>query len=143
MLSDHARTDNLNTKSWRYSILCWLVSAVILLMVSAGLLAKGIIPYDAIGYLSSVISFLTAMFAGLGLSRGGRPRALAMISGAFCLVILLLTAGYIISRGQLSSSGIMSAASFTLAGFLSGAFLPGNRKRGKRRTSRINRRKRR
>ena len=127
--------------NWKHSILAWIVSSAILLAVAAGLLSRGVIPYAAAGYLSSIISFLTAVFAGGGLCRGDRLNLITVISGALCLVIILLTIGYFISHGELSSSGILSTASFTIAGFLTGAILTHDKKNKKRHTSIINKRK--
>ena len=142
-MTDNAKTEGQFFTNWKHSILAWLVSSAILLMAAAGLLSRGIIPYAAAGYLSSIISFLAAVFAGVGLRRGDHLNLITIISGALCLVIVLLTIGYFISHGELSSSGILSTASFTLTGFLTGALLTHDKKGKKRNTSFVNKRKKR
>ena len=142
MISENSKTENWTAAAWAQSLFTWLLVAAILLLFSAWLLARGVIPYRSVGYLSSAISFLAALLAGRTLSRREDVSVLASFSGAVCLVILLLTTGYIVSRGELSPSGILSTASFTIAGFLAGALMPGKR-RTKKRNALISVRKRR
>ena len=118
--------------AYKRGLVAWILTAAICLLISSCLVAKGIISYKGIGYLSSGISFLAALFAGNQIGKGECRSLLNCITGAVCLVIILLTLGSIISRGSLSPSGILSAATFTITGFLTGSLLPiagGNKKR--------------
>ena len=111
----------------------WAMAALALLPLAALLLSRLSVGSAALGYWSSGLSFLTAVFAGL--TAGDRQRAgslpVCLLTGLF-LCITLLTAG-ILTGGGLDPSGILSVVSFTFAGVLLGGLVAGHgRKRNKR-----------
>ena len=107
----------------RSAVLAWLLSAALCLLLSALLLEKGLLPFRAVGYLSSALSFLTALMAGRTMAKRGNGSFFAALSVSVCLVILLLTLGFLVSSGGLAPAGILSVSTFTIAGFLFGNLL--------------------
>lgn len=118
------------------SILTWLVSALVLLILSAFILSRIGVGSAVLGYVSSGISFLAALAAGIVLGRDRRSGLLvrAMLAGLI-LVVLLLTAGFLVGERELSPSGILSVVSFTFAGAVVGAGLSGGRRPGRQRSA--------
>lgn len=97
------------------------------------MLSRNWVPFQAIGYLSSGMSFVAAFAAGAAAGRGGDKSFLSMLSGALCLVVILLTLGFLLSYGKMNSAGVLSVASFTMAGYLTGNLLFGSSSNGKKR----------
>lgn len=116
------------------ALLGWLVSAVILLLIAAGIVSKSKISSASIGYVSSALSFLTALTAGIVAGRTRRGGALyAGLLTAAALVICLLTAGFLAKGQDMEPSGILSVVSFTFAGCLFGSvFFSGRKKTGRK-----------
>lgn len=109
-------------------LLAWAAAAVVLLMIASLLIAKGKIPYHAVGYLCSLMSFLAAAYAGARVERSGSGGFLSALILSVFLVIVLLTLGYVIGGNKMSPSGIISVVSFTISGCLLGCVLFGRRK---------------
>ena len=110
----------------------WLASALVLLTVSSLSLSKSQAGSDVLGYVSSAVSFLSAVCAGLALGRGSGSGAVSQgLLLALLLSIILLTIGFFASQKELSPSGILSAVSFTAAGSVLGQFLSGGNKRSR------------
>ena len=107
----------------RRAVLSWLLAAVLCLLLAALLVEKGLVPYMAIGYLGSAMSFITAVFAAAGMGGSAKGGLLSALAVSLCLVILLLTVGFLISNGALDPAGILSVSTFTIAGFLCGNLL--------------------
>ena len=105
-------------------LLWWLAAAVLLILLGGALLARGAIAYSGMGYLCSAMSFAAALIAGIGIGRRGAGLLRAAVF-ALALVVLLLLLGYLLSDGQLSSSGILNVVSFTVSGCLLGVILSG------------------
>ena len=99
----------------------WLFSAAVLTILASFILWRAGLSDHAYGYISSAISFLSAVVAG-GTAIKGREQtgALSALIAACALTILLLTVGFLVSKENLSSDGIMSLVSFTFAGILLG-----------------------
>ncbi len=116
---------------WVRGLLAWLLSAGVLLCIASWLIAAGLIPNRALGYLSSALSFLTAAAAGFVVRKSGGTGYFRLLWSVLLLVLLLLTVGFAISRGTLAPSGVLSVATFTIAGFLAGILIPAG-DRGKR-----------
>ena len=66
-----------------------------------------------------------------------------LVCGLLCggfITILLLMLGFIIAGGELSSGGVMSTASFTIAGCVLGSMLGGHGRKKKKSTVSVGRR---
>ena len=100
----------------------WLITALLFLLFSSLFLSSSGASSSSLGYLSSAISFLSALAAGIACRRAnknlGFPAAAAV---ALFLLIVLLSVGFLASDRPLDPSGVLSVASFTLAGVLVGA----------------------
>lgn len=105
----------------------WAAAAALLLPPAAFAVWKLGVGSAQIGYLSSALSFLAAVCAGVCAARAGRRTLLSALSGALLLTAALITAGVLIA-GAPEPSAVLSIASFTLAGFLVGNLvLPGGK----------------
>lgn len=111
------------------ALAAWAVSAILLLCIASFVLSKLSVGEGAMGYVSSAISFLTAVCAGLsvGRRRSGGVVYPALITGAV-LVTALLTIGFIVEGADIEASGVLSVVSFSFAGCLFGAVLFGGKK---------------
>ncbi|MBR5094974.1 MAG: hypothetical protein IK095_07760 [Oscillospiraceae bacterium] len=115
------------------AVLLWCATAAILLLLAALLLSRLGTGSSVIGYVSSSISFLSALAAGVCVGREGKQGAMAralVTSGA--LILLLLTIGVLIAGMETDASGVLSVVTFTISGVLLGAALASGGKRGKR-----------
>ena len=109
-------------------LLAWIAATTVLLIIASLLIAKEKIPYPAVGYLCSLLSFLAAVFAGAHVERAGRGGLLSATILAGFLVIVLLTFGYMVGGKEMAPSGIISVVSFTISGCLLGSVLLGRGK---------------
>ena len=102
----------------------WLLSACILLAVTTLAANLAGLGEQGLGYLSSLNSFLCAVAAGAAAVKRSRASRLltALLTGTG-LVILLLTAGFLVKGETLDPSAVLSVVSFTYAGALLGAAL--------------------
>ena len=107
-------------------LLAWLLSAAILVFISAALIELCGISIELIGFFSSAISLLCALAAGT-MIRGKLIRA--VISGAaFSLLLIIL--GWMISGSFEKMNGIVSVIPFTITGTVFGSVLSsGNNKK--------------
>ncbi|MCR5577360.1 MAG: TIGR04086 family membrane protein [Oscillospiraceae bacterium] len=114
----------------------WAISAAALVLVGALLLRLLHAGEETLAYVSAAVSFLAAYAAGRAASskNGGGSFAAGLISGA-TLCIVLLTVGFLINGRSLDASAVLSVASFTLAGALSGALLYRSGKRKHQKTA--------
>lgn len=118
------------------AILAWLVAAFVLLLLSAFVLSRIGVGSAVLGYVSSGISFLAAAAAGITLGRDKRNGLLARsLLAALILVVILLTAGFLVGDREISSSAVLSVISFSFAGTLVGASLSGGRRPTRRQSS--------
>ena len=116
------------------AVLGWFVTALILLLVSADVLSGNSLGEQILAYLSSLISFAAAFAAGISAAKRSSSSSFAVgLRLSLALVVLLLTAGFLIAGKGLSPSGILSAVSFTFAGCLTGSVLFGGRRGEKNR----------
>lgn len=124
------------------ALLGWLVSAAFLLLLAAGIISKSKISSSSLGYVSSALSFLTALTAGTiaGRERKGGSLYAGFLTAAV-LVVCLLTAGFLAKGQNMEPSGILSVVSFSFAGCLFGCvFFSGRKKTGKKNRFRPQRR---
>lgn len=103
------------------SAFVWLISASILLIISAVILCEIGCTEQSLGYVSSFISFGSALAAGAAAARRRKKKNLytALLTAA-ALVIALLTVGFLIDGIEIEASAIMSVVSFTFAGCVVG-----------------------
>lgn len=100
----------------------WLFSAGILLSMFSLLICKTSMDSSYIGYISSLISFLSAVFAGLYSYRNIKGETfVSSLATALFIVIFLLTIGFIVQGKDMTPAGVISVASFTFAGMLLGS----------------------
>lgn len=118
------------------SILAWMATAVILLILSAFILARIGVGSAVLGYVSSAISFLAAFAAGITFGRERRNGFLIRaLAAALILVVLLFTAGYLIGDKEISPSAVLSVVTFTFSGAAAGAFLSGVRRHARQKSA--------
>ena len=120
------------------AMLFWMLCSIIFLPVAA--LGAHIFEFgeNALAYMSSALSFVTAAFAGGRAIYLRKKNAVgtALVTAA-CIIILALTLGFIIAGERLEAAGILSLVSFTLSGCMVGAvFFPG--KKNTKRKTRLN-----
>ena len=99
----------------------WLISSTILLVIGAIILKESYANERVMAYVSSSISFLSAMTAGSVAKQKGRAGGfyIAMLTATF-LVVALLTIGFLIDGSRIEPSSVMSVISFTFSGCLVG-----------------------
>jgi len=108
----------------------WLAGAVVFLLIATVIANAAGIGELGLGYLSSAISFLASVIAGISATRNGSAARLpAALLTATALVIVLLTIGFLIRGEGMNVSAILSVVSFTYAGLVVGMFLYPKRKR--------------
>ena len=114
------------------ALLVWAVSALVLLCVTAFALTKLNSGEGAMGYVSSALSFLTAVCAGAAVGRCSSGGAIypALLTAAV-LTTALLTIGFIVAGASIQAAGVLSVVSFTFTGCAFGAVLFGGRKHKK------------
>ena len=125
-------------------LLAWAMTALFLLLLASATLAGTGTGSGILGYVSSAVSFLSALAAGLlGTDRKRGRLLLQGLAVALLLILVLLTAGFLASERQLNQSGVLSVVSFTVAGALLGSVISGQsgasgrkRSRGKLRVAR-------
>ena len=115
------------------SLLAWAVAALLLCFVSALLIRAFAIPSAQYGYLSSALSFLCALIAGLCGARGSTPGSVLL--GAATLALALLTLGCIIGSRLPEPSAVLSVGCFSFTGFLLGGLLANRKKAETKRSS--------
>lgn len=106
------------------AMVSWLLCAVLLLTLSSVILNELGCNEQALGYVSSSISFISAACAGAAASRK-RKRGIIYTSllTATVIVISVLTLGFLIDGPAIEPSAIMSIISFTYTGCLLGVYI--------------------
>ncbi len=115
------------------AIAAWLISATVLVLLASVAVSLLNAEAEAIGYISSALSFLTAVFAGARAMHIRKRGAIftGLVAGV-TITTLALTLGFIISGNDIELDGVLSVVTFTLAGGLTGSvFFPGTGKKGK------------
>ena len=112
------------------ALLVWAVSALTLLCVTAFALTKLSAGEGAMGYISSALSYLTAVCAGASVGRNSGTGVIypALLTAAV-LTTALLTVGFIVEGSAIEAAGVLSVVSFTFTGCAFGAVLFGGKKR--------------
>lgn len=116
-----------------YGAAAWGLSAAALLPAVSLICLKTGVGERSMGYISSALSFVIAAVAGAVAARKSGGGILVGALTAVVIIILLLTVGFIIKGAELSSGGVLSVTSFTMAGCVFGAvFLSGRKGKGKK-----------
>lgn len=110
------------------AIKAWVISSLILLLIASAFISCFDIEYGLLGYISSVLSFLAALCAGVKVTKGGKSGDIyAALVSAAAITTILLTIGFLIDGKNLPASGVLSVVSFTFSGCAVGAVLSGCR----------------
>ena len=112
------------------ALLVWAVSSLALLCVTAFALTRLSAGEGAMGYISSALSYLTAVCAGASVGRNSGTGVIypALLTAAV-LTTALLTVGFIVEGSAIEAAGVLSVVSFTFTGCAFGAVLFGGKKR--------------
>ena len=103
----------------------WLISAFSLLVVSSVILNEVGCSEQTLGYVSSAISFVSALSAGIAAARKRKSgKIYTALLTASVLVTSFLTLGFLIKGAEIEPSAIMSIISFTFSGCMVGAIFP-------------------
>ena len=110
----------------------WVLAALGALALASFILWSTELGGGCIGYISSALSFLAALFAGAAAGRVRKAGALYTAAlAAAAIVTVLLTVGFMIKGASIEASAVISVVSFTFAGCLSGALLFGDKKQAR------------
>ena len=103
------------------AVFVWLMSALLLLIISSIILNEAGCSEKSLGYVSSLISFLSALAAGIAAGRKRKAGTLyTALLTASVLVTALLTIGFLISGPSIEPSAVMSLISFSFTGCMVG-----------------------
>ena len=88
---------------------------------------------SAMGYASSIISFLAAVCAGAASARHNNAGGIASgLVSAVVLIVLLLTIGFLVTGSNMEAAAIISVVSFSISGCTFGAVFLGKKSSTKR-----------
>lgn len=122
--------DRVGLRSIPRAAAAWIISAAILCLLISALVYRFGSGERTLGYLSSLVSFIAAVFAGASAARcRTEGQLLTGVASAFTITLLLLTAGYLIGGKSMDPSGILSVVSFSFSGAMAGSVLFGKRKK--------------
>lgn len=113
----------------------WAVAALVLLLAASLLVSKSGMGEGSVGYVSSAISFLSALAAGAAAAQGRHGGFAAGLMAAAALTLVLLTVGFIIEGPAIEASGILSVVTFSFSGALAGSVFLSGRGRTKKKRS--------
>ena len=120
----------------------WLMTAVILLLLSAGIISAMNLSSSSVAYFSAGLSFFSAFAAAFSACSGKEGRWKCGLLIGLVLTVLLLILGFIVEGRDLSADGVLSVVSFTMTGALAGGlFAPANRRNRNRNGFRPKRKK--
>ena len=106
----------------------WLIAAMILLLLSAGIISGMNLSSSSVAYFSAGVSFLSAFAASFAAAAGKSGRLKYGLLTGLVLTVLLIMLGFIVEGRDLSADGVLSVVSFTLTGALAGGiFAPASR----------------
>ena len=121
-------------------IMFWVIAALLVLSIVSLILWKLELPSRFLAYGSALISFLSAAAVAGKTATLHKRSLLSAIAQSVLLLVFLLGAGFVLSKGKLSRDAVLSVSSFTIAGILVGSMLvPQQNRRIK--TQNIHRRK--
>ena len=113
----------LSLRTLMRALTVWLISAVLLLILSTALLSGFNAGSKILAYVSSAISLLSSFTATMSAVKSmGKSRMMTAIICALSISVLLLLIGFVVSDAGLSADGILSVVMFTFSGALLGGF---------------------
>lgn len=120
------------------AVVVWCVLALLLVAAASLVATVSDISLNTIAYISSALSFISALVAGM---RAMRERGKgAIITGAVVgvtITLLALTLGFIIDAAKIQADGILSVVTFTITGAIAGSVFCPQKKRKKGRGRRL------
>ncbi len=120
----HKKDTVFNAGCFLRAAAAWCICAAALLLPAAAVLSLRMTTAQTLAYVSAAISFLAAFAAGVTVGKGRKSGVLlSAILTALILIALLLSVGYLIRSSAPEPSGVLSVASFTMAGCITGALL--------------------
>ena len=122
-MSEDARRFPIYLKQGIQVLVVWGLAALCLLTVVSLMLWKMELPSRFLAYGSALISFLSAFAVAWKTAGIHKQRLLYTVVLAGLLLVFLLGAGFLLSKGKLSRDAVLSASSFTIAGSLAGSML--------------------
>lgn len=104
------------------AILMWFLSSIVLLPLATAAAEISKCGEIGLAYISSALSFLTALAAGAKAMKTRKKNAVvtAFIS-SLLIIIIALTLGFVIAGERLQADGILSLVTFTFSGALVGS----------------------
>ena len=100
----------------------WLAALLLLTVLTALLTEKFRVTERTTVYLSSALTFLSSAAAGNMLRRNDEKITFCILL-SFVLIVLALSVGFLWDSSRIDPGGILSVASFTLCGALTGYVL--------------------
>lgn len=121
----------------------WLAAVFVLLPASASIITLADLKATSFTIFGVIVGALAALTAGYCAKRNSPMPGwqIALISG-ISLTIVLLTAGFLISKERMEASGILSVALVTILGCLFGTVLGSRSKKLQKRSRRLGQKKR-
>ena len=120
----------------------WLMTAVILLLLSAGIISAMNLSASSVAYFSAGLSFFSSFAAAFSACTGKEGRWKCGLLIGLVLTVLLLMLGFIVEGRDLSADGVLSVVSFTMTGALAGGlFAPAGKGTWTKRSFRMKRSK--
>ena len=104
-------------------IMFWVIAALLVLSIVSLILWKLELPSRFLAYGSALISFLSAAAVAGKTATLHKRSLLSAIAQSVLLLVFLLGAGFLLSKGKLSRDAVLSVSSFTIAGVLVGSML--------------------
>lgn len=118
----------------------WLITAMILLLLSAGIISAMNLSSSSVAYFSAGVSFLSAFGAAFTACTGKSGKMKYGLLTGLALTVLLIMLGFIVEGKELSADGVLSVVSFTMTGALAGGlFAPAGKGAWTKRSFRMKR----
>ena len=118
----------------------WLITAMILLLLSAGIISAMNLSSSSVAYFSAGVSFLSAFSAAFTACKGKSGKMKYGLLTGLVLTVLLIMLGFIVEGKELSADGVLSVVSFTMTGALAGGlFAPAGKGTWTKRSFRMKR----
>ena len=116
------------------AVTTWLAASLLCVLLCALIVQLSDAAAGTVGYISSALSFGTAVAAGGRAAHvRGRGAVYTGLASGVVIITLALTLGFIIAGQEISADGVLSVVTFTLSGALVGSvFFAGRGKKEKK-----------
>ena len=101
------------------AVIIWFAVILLLTVMAALFTGKINVNEKSMAYISSALTFISSAVAGNILRRNTEKVTYCIIM-SFLLIAVALSAGFLIDSSKIDSGGVLSVASFTLCGTLTG-----------------------